>query len=112
MDTVKKQTQRKLTDIEKLYFVREFFNTRMTQAAFAHLHNIDRKTFGRWLKKYGNVVQKEISNQQQQLQQQQQKEDKSASSESDMMVSIPYIEYLELLRIKNKFEVMCALSHT
>lgn len=110
MDTIKKQTQRKLTDIEKLYFVREFFNTRMTQAAFAHLHNIDRKTFGRWLKKYGNVVQKEISNQQQQ--QQQQKEDKPASSESDMMVSIPYIEYLELLCIKNKFEVMCALSHT
>ena len=110
MDTIKKQTQRKLTDIEKLYFVREFFNTRMTQAAFAHLHNIDRKTFGRWLKKYGNVVQKDISNQQQQ--QQQQKEDKPASSESDMMVSIPYIEYLELLCIKNKFEVMCALSHT
>ena len=110
IDTIKKQTQRKLTDIEKLYFVREFFNTRMTQAAFAHLHNIDRKTFGRWLKKYGNVVQKEISNQQQQ--QQQQKEDKPASSESDMMVSIPYIEYLELLCIKNKFEVMCALSHT
>lgn len=50
MDTIKKQTQRKLTDIEKLYFVREFFNTRMTQAAFAHLHNIDRKTFGRWCK--------------------------------------------------------------
>ena len=62
MDTVKKQTQRQLTDIEKLYFVREFFNTRMTQAAFAHLHSIDRKTFGRWVKKYGNVVQKEISN--------------------------------------------------
>ena len=67
----------------------------MTQAAFAHLHNIDRKTFGRWLKKYGNVVQKEISNQQQQ--QQQQKEDKPASSESDMMVSIPYIEYTALI---------------
>ena len=106
METVKKQTKRTFPEAEKLRFVREFLNTRMSKASFAQMNNIDRKALGRWIDKYGDIVQKELTPPPQPP-----KEDKIKTADSDMMVSIPYIEYLELLNIKNKYEVMCAVTH-
>ena len=106
METVKKQTKRTFPEAEKLRFVREFLNTRMSKAGFAQLNNIDRKALGRWIDKYGDIVQKELTPPPQPP-----KDDTIKTADSDMMVSIPYIEYLELLNIKNKYEVMCAVTH-
>lgn len=106
METVKKQTKRTFPEAEKLRFVREFFNTRMSKAGFAQMNNIDRKALGRWIDKYGDIVQKELTPPLQPP-----KEDKTITSDSDMMVTIPSVEYLELLNIKNKYEVMCAVTH-
>lgn len=105
METVKKQTKRTFREVEKMRFVREFFNTRMSKASFAQMNNIDRKALGRWIDKYGDIVQKELTPPPPP------KEDKTITSDSDMMVTIPSVEYLELLNIKNKYEVMCAFSH-
>ena len=106
METVKKQTKRTFPEVEKMRFVREFFNTRMSKAGFAQMNNIDRKALGRWIDKYGDIVQKELNPPPQPP-----KEDKIKTADSDMMVTIPSVEYLELLNIKNKYEVMCAFSH-
>ena len=106
MDTIKKQTKRTFPEAEKLRFVREFLSTRMSKAAFAQMNNIDRKALGRWIDKYGDIVQKELTPPPQPP-----KEDKIKTADSDMMVTIPSVEYLELLNIKNKYEVMCAFSH-
>ena len=105
METVKKQTKRTFPEAEKLRFVREFLNTRMSKASFAQMNNIDRKALGRWIDKYGDIVQKELTPPPPP------KEDKTITADSDMMVTIPSVEYLELLNIKNKYEVMCAFSH-
>ena len=70
------------------------------------MNNIDRKALGRWIDKYGDIVQKELTPPPQPP-----KEDKTITSDSDMMVTIPSVEYLELLNIKNKYEVMCAVTH-
>ena len=104
MDTIKKQTKRTFPEAEKLRFVREFLSTRMSKAGFAQMHNIDRKALGRWIDKYGDIVQKELTPPPP-------KEDKIKTADSDMMVTIPSVEYLELLNIKNKYEVMCAVTH-
>ena len=106
MDTIKKQTKRTFPEAEKLRFVKEFLSTRMSKAGFAQMNNIDRKALGRWIDKYGDIVQKELTPPPPPP-----KEDKTITSDSDMMVTIPSVEYLELLNIKNKYEVMCAVTH-
>lgn len=106
MDTIKKQTKRTFPEAEKLRFVKEFLSTRMSKAGFAQMNNIDRKALGRWIDKYGDIVQKELTPPPQPP-----KEDKTITSDSDMMVTIPSVEYLALLNIKNKYEVMCAVTH-
>lgn len=66
----------------------------MSKAGFAQMNNIDRKALCRWIDKYGDIVQKELTPPPP-------KEDKTITS----------VEYLELLNIKNKYEVMCAVTH-
>ena len=94
----KKQVKHRLSEIEKIQLVKDFFNTNINKTSFSKLHNIDRKALSRWIDKYGDVAKNEIDTLIQ--------EDISKSSDTDMTVSISYFEYLELLKIKHKYEVM------
>ena len=107
MDTAKRQTKRTFPESEKVRFVKEFLSARMNKTSFAQMYNIDRKALGRWIDKYGAIVQKELTSPSQEPQ----KEDKPLKSDSNMMVSIPYLDYLELLHTKNKYEVLQAIMH-
>uniref|UniRef100_UPI004056AA27 transposase n=1 Tax=Acetatifactor sp. TaxID=1872090 RepID=UPI004056AA27 len=92
---MEKQVKRRLSDNEKIQLVKDFFVAHTTKAAFAEQHNIDRKALTRWIKKFEFIAQKELS-----------KQEITETIENEMMVSIPYFEYLELLKIKHKYDVM------
>lgn len=93
---MEKQVKHRLSDYEKIELVQLFFESRKSKAAFAEEHNIDRKALARWIKKYENVALKS-----------QEVEKEEVVVESDiMMISISYLEYLELLNIKHKYDVI------
>ena len=102
MNVAEKQVKHRLSEVEKLHFVKEYLSSNMNKAAFANSHNIDRKALGRWVEKYGEVAQKDLDAQ---------LEDSTDASDSNMMVSIHYLDYLELLNTKHKYEVLHAFLH-
>ena len=102
MNVAEKQVKHRLSEVEKLHFVKEFLKTNMNKTAFANSHNIDRKALGRWVEKYGEVAQNELDTQ---------IKYSTDASDSNMMVSIHYLDYLELLNIKNKYEVLHTFLH-
>ena len=93
---MEKQVKHRLSDYEKIELVQLFFESRKSKAAFAADHNIDRKSLARWIKRYENIALKS-----------QEVEKEEVVVESDiMMISISYLEYLELLNIKHKYDVI------
>ena len=94
---MERQVKHRLSDREKIELVREYLEARTTKVAFAEEHNVDRKALGRWIKKFEAIAQNEITKQSLL---------EATAPEPENMVSIPYFEYLELLKIKHKYDVM------
>ncbi len=94
---MKTQTKHRLSDREKIELVQEYFEARTSKVVFAEEHHIDRKALTRWIEKFGAIAQKEVVKQ---------PLTETTAPETEKMVTIPYFEYLELLKIKHKYDVM------
>lgn len=92
---MEKKTKHRLSDREKIEIVQRFFEERTSKTVFAEKHNLNLKSLSRWIKRFETIVQTKA-----------QEVHKEEVSEPELMISISYIEFLELLKIKNKYDVM------